>query len=83
MNYLVVLYEARHDVRSPEHKVLFGYLVQFFSKYLAGPQPCSPSYEPPLKGFHLTRNFGDRAKHPRSSYNVKQVFVSLSEDNPV
>jgi hypothetical protein len=58
----------------PIIKILFGYLFQFFSKYLAGLQHCSPLDEPPLKDFHLTRNFGDRAKASKIQLQRKTGF---------
>jgi len=45
-----------------------------FFKYLAELQTRSPSDEPPLTGFHLTRNFGDRTKASKIQLQRKTGF---------
>ena len=55
-------------------KTFFRVFVSIFSKYLVELQPCSPSDEPPLKGFYLTRNFGDRAKASKIQLQRKTGF---------
>jgi len=37
-------------------------------------QPRSPSDEPPLKGYHLTRNLGDRANASKIQLQRKTGF---------